>query len=473
LWAKQVQRRAQLAIEDEAAALGVETHHLRAALVLEQIATVATDLELVEEHIAALDNSGSGAAIDLVTAVEGDDPRERAQERLERLTDRLKDRVELAQAELAGDLTINTNIDSREARNAVELLLGSDQPTRDLLRLVELQANWLERIASEESLTPVFLAGTSVLAGTCIGFLRLPDVAELDFDLCIVDEASKATLTEAIVPLSRARQWILVGDTNQLPPIDEDLLRCPNILADNAITKDDVKETLFQRMVDRLPTECQHMLTDQYRMIQPIGDLISIQFYEGRLRSPRTADLDGYPQVVGAPVTWLDTSDLGDRRREQTAGTSRANRAEARLVVEQLTTIDGAIGFGLLRPPPEVTLEVLVIAPYKSQVEELRRQILATDLTRLKVDVLSVDAVQGREADLALFSVTRSNPQGDLGFLGADYWRRINVALSRARYGLVIVGDADFIRTTNGALRGVLEYIEEHPGDCTVRRADK
>jgi superfamily I DNA and/or RNA helicase len=142
-------------------------------------------------------------------------------------------------------------------------------------------------------------------------------------------------------------------------------------------------------------------------------------------------------------------------------------------VVEQLTTIDGAIGFGLLRPPPEVTLEVLVIAPYKSQVEELRRQILATDLTRLKVDVLSVDAVQGREADLALFSVTRSNPQGDLGFLGADYWRRINVALSRARYGLVIVGDADFIRTTNGALRGVLEYIEEHPGDCTVRRADK
>ena len=85
---------------------------------------------------------------------------------------------------------------------------------------------------------------------------------------------------------------------------------------------------------------------------------------------------------------------------------------------------------------------------------------------------MSVEAVQGREADLAIVSLTRSNPQGRLGFLGTDYWRRINVALSRARFGLSIIGDAEFIRGTQGALRVVLNYIEQHPADCEVRRVD-
>ena len=74
----------------------------------------------------------------------------------------------------------------------------------------------------------------------------------------------------------------------------------------------------------------------------------------------------------------------------------------------------------------------------------------------LSVTVMSVDAVQGRESDVAFFSVTRSNPRAELGFIGPDYWRRINVALSRARFGLTIVGDAGFIQGTTGALKKVL-----------------
>lgn len=472
LWAEGVQQRARLAIESDAAAMDVATHHLRAALIIEQLASVTRDIELVEEHIVELDRSGSTAGSELATAVEGTDPRERAQEQLERLASRRDELRTEAQLELGSDLTLDTSLDSADARAAVELLLGDEPRIRELLRLVELQANWLERVASEDSLTAVFLSRTSVLAGTCTGFLRLSDVAELQFDLCIVDEASKATLSEALVPLARAKQWILVGDENQLPPTDEELMRSPELLDSNSITKEDVRETLFQRLVDRLPQACQHLLTDQYRMIRPIGDLISTQFYEGRLRSPRTTELSGYAQVVGAPVVWLDTSGMGERRREHVTGTSRANRNEARLVVAQLSTLDSAVDFGLLMVPGEERLKVLVIAPYKSQVEELGRQVSVADLSHLSVEVMSVDAVQGREADIALFSVTRSNSQGELGFLGPDYWRRINVALSRARYGVVIIGDADFIRTTNGALRGVLEYIQEHEGDCAIRLAE-
>ena len=86
---------------------------------------------------------------------------------------------------------------------------------------------------------------------------------------------------------------------------------------------------------------------------------------------------------------------------------------------------------------------------------------------------MSVDAVQGRESDVAFFSVTRSNSRAELGFIGPDYWRRINVALSRARFGLTIVGDAGFVRGTTGALKKVLTYVETHPDDCELRTAER
>jgi superfamily I DNA and/or RNA helicase len=124
----------------------------------------------------------------------------------------------------------------------------------------------------------------------------------------------------------------------------------------------------------------------------------------------------------------------------------------------------------LIRPETkEKRVEVLVVAPYRSQVDEITRRLARTTLTKLDVTVMSVDAVQGREADVVLVSLTRSNPGGVLGFLGPDYWRRINVALSRARFGLTIVGDAAFIRGTNGALRTVLDYMTNHRDDCQIR----
>jgi hypothetical protein len=470
-WAAKVRARAEAHIASRAKDLGLETTHLRAVLALEQLSALAQDYEAVEERLAKLAPSSASGPTDLVTAIEEENPAESLQARLDHLADRCQELSRVAQTHLAGDLTLPELISSSEARSAIDVLIGDNAGARQLVKRVGLQALWLDSISAEDSLASLFLAGTSVVAGTCTGFLRNKAVGQLEFDVCIIDEASKATLTEAIVPMSRAKRWILVGDTRQLPPIDEDLRRRKDLLEEHNLSSEDVTETLFQRLVEYLPDHSQLALTEQYRMIRPIGDLISNCFYANALRSPNANGLDGYDLVMGRAVTWIDTTSLGEGRRE--FGTqSYANRGEARIIMEQLKTIDAAIERRLIKiGSDEKRLEVLVIASYKSQVDELRRRVAVKSFKHLHVSVMSVDSVQGREADLAFFSVTRSNPRHELGFLGPDYWRRINVALSRARFGLTIVGDAAFIRGTKGALKTVLEYAESHPDDCVVRPA--
>lgn len=477
-WAQIVRKRAEAHLGKRAEAAGIPNAHLRAALALQQLASTLSEISLLQSR-AVLEEAEESDQTELITALEADGSRPTAQERVDALTDLRDELLEDAQGLLGGDLTLSMTLTAQDASNAVDALIGDGEDARALLARLRLQGQWLQRIASDERLATTFLDQTSVIAGTCTGFLRHPAVRHLDIDLCIVDEASRATLTEALVPASRAKRWVFVGDTNQLPPTDEELLRSGEILAEHQLTPEDVRETLFQRLAELLPQHSQIMLSQQYRMVRPIGDLISSCFYEEKLSSIRDEGLNGYDLGYGKPVMWVDTSSLGESRREsapQGKATSYANRAEVRVLIDRLKILNNAIQHKVIKLSKEGNpLDVLVIAPYVSQVTELKVQIapLQNRLTHLSVTVMSVDAVQGRESDVALISVTRSNTGGRLGFLGADYWRRINVALSRARFGLTIVGDAGFIKGTTGALGKVLTYIETHPEDCEIRMAER
>ncbi|MEU4516233.1 AAA domain-containing protein [Nonomuraea wenchangensis] len=469
-WARTIRKRADKHITALARQHGLEERHLRSAFALQELAVVLGDITHVQQRLTEATDHRAGTSS--LTSAEPVDDVVDIESRLEELQAERDILIEQVRHLLGGDLTISTKPSQAEARNAVGAILGPSQDQQSLIDLMDLQAEWLHRVESDRGMLKAFLSSRSVVAGTAIGFLAQRAVRDVRFDLCIFDEASKATATETLVPMSRAKRWILVGDTRQLPPSDEDLLNNKQIMKDFSLTPELVSTTLFQHLANSVPNAATHLLREQYRMIKPIGDLISSCFYEDRLISPRTDQLPGY-DGLGKPVLWINTEKLGDKRREQGGGASLsyANREEARIAANRLQTIDRAVDKGVIKPPNE-RLDVLLIAPYSRQVEELRRKLAPLKLRRLDVTVLTVDAVQGRECDLAIFTVTRSNDKGRLGFLSQPYWRRINVALSRARYGLTIIGDARFCRATPGALREVLLYADSHPDDCEVRDAD-
>ncbi len=308
---------------------------------------------------------------------------------------------------------------------------------------------------------------SDVVAATCVGLVGVPGVDQVPFDLCIVDEASKATPTEVLVPLANSKRWVLVGDQRQLPPFVEHALDHPDLLRRFEISPGDLHSTLFATLAEQLPTACKVQLTNQHRMHPTIGKLISDCFYDGTLTSS-VRDISSTVQVAfDVPVVWYDTSTLSDRR-ERLSGTSVRNFREARIIADLLDRLQFVAG------RQSLTVSVVVLTGYDAQRREILDLITAQELERvnLHVRVATVDAYQGQEADIAIFSVTRSNMAGDLGFLRSE--ERVNVALSRARDGVVIIGDVSFIEGASSRpnpLATVIHHIRLN-GGCVLERVE-
>ena len=344
-------------------------------------------------------------------------------------------------------------------------LLGRDDLSRQCKAIIELAEEWELRFGKSSDFHAALLSDSNVVAGTCVGFMSPKGVQEIEFDVCIVDEASKANVNELLVPLSRARTWIMVGDRRQLPPFADGSMDA-RLLDEYGLDKASATRTLLDYLGDALPSECYAMLTEQHRMRPEIGSLISNCFYEGKLRSRREVTRYQLEHAVVKPVTWLSTSGLPSPG-ETAAKPSFTNISEVKQCIALLKRIEWVAKVRKTR------YSVVVLTGYGAQRTELERAVakVKSDLTCLDVAVHTVDAFQGREADVAIYSVTRSNDQGTAGFLTER--RRLNVALSRAREALVIVGDHGFcssIKATNPFI-DVLQHIASNPAECALEVA--
>lgn len=334
-------------------------------------------------------------------------------------------------------------------------------------QLLKIHAEWQSRFGKDPEFLVALLTRSQVIAGTCIGIASIKGIQDLDFDLCIIDEASKATATEMLVPMSRSKRWIVVGDPKQLPPFEGEIIDKPDLARKYDLNSQDIKRTLFDHLLATLPAECKKILSIQHRMVAPIGDLISECFYDGKLESAKKDTDDSLQIILPKSVTWLSSSNIG-QHQEKRVGSSFTNPCEAAIVTQLLKRLD------FLLKQQRKHYKVAILTGYSSQRMVLNRSIQSEkhNWEHLEVDVNTVDAFQGREADIAVYTVTRSNEKGDIGFLRD--WERLNVALSRGKVALVIIGDHVFCHTSKGdnPLKSVIDYIERYPEDCAIKPFD-
>ena len=279
-----------------------------------------------------------------------------------------------------------------------------------------------EARALERKAVDAVLGRAQVLCATLTA-LGTPPLSRMRFPLALVDEATQAIEPLTLLAFLRADRVLLAGDHRQLPP---------TVLSEEAV-KGGLDRSLFERLVDSHGDQVHRMLAEQYRMNDALLSLISGPFYAGRLRAhPSVAHrtlaevLRPGADVDAPPFLFLDTAGKGFEEAQQARSESYDNPGEADLVAARARALLAA---GL---DPQ---SLAVITPYRGQASLLQAALLGSG-----VEVDTVDAFQGREADAVLVSCVRSNPEGRLGFL-ADL-RRMNVALSRARRHLFLVGDS-------------------------------
>ncbi len=324
---------------------------------------------------------------------------------------------------------------------------GARQETRQEARSLLADARRLEAQAVEDILATadVLCATTTALDSDLLGTRR--------FDLGVIDEACQSTEPGCWIPLQWCRRVVLAGDHCQLPP---------TVVSPEAADQG-LGVSLFERLMVRDGRSLARPLMVQYRMHQAIMDFSSREFYEAALQAHPSvaghvlADLPGVAATAftQAPVEFIDTAGAGFDEEVEPDGESRLNRQEAALVGRK---VQGLLDSGV------VARDIAVIAPYAAQVRLLREQL---SISGLEID--SVDGFQGREKEAVVISLVRANPQGEIGFL--QDVRRMNVAMTRARRKLLVVGDSATL-SGHPFYRRMIEYFEAVGAYRTVWEED-
>jgi len=315
-------------------------------------------------------------------------------------------------------------------------------PERGARQAMRLEAKQMlsEARQIEDQLVERLLNRAQILCATNTGLDR-DLVGKRVYDWCIMDEASQSTEAAAWIPILFANRLVLSGDPYQLPP---------TVISPDA-TNGGFNISLMERLLKRSGPVFSRQLTIQYRMHQDIMGFSSREFYDGSLiadlsvKKALLQDLPGVAsnELTATPVHFIDTAGASYDEIVEPDGESRLNPLEAELVIRKVQAL---LESGL----PEADLAV--ITPYSAQVRLLRERLESTD-----IEIDSVDGFQGREKQAVVVSLVRSNRDNEIGFL--DDVRRMNVALTRARRKLIVIGDSATI-TIHPFYQRLVKYFE-------------
>jgi len=267
----------------------------------------------------------------------------------------------------------------------------------------------------EDKLLDSIISGAQVICTTLIG-LSSSHISNIKFDTVVIDEASQSLEAECWNAILRAKKVILAGDHLQLPP---------------TVKSTEAKKLgLDKTILDRMTSVIHHsyLLTTQYRMNDKILSFSNQQFYQNQLQSGvEVADWS----IDDFPLTFIDTSGCGFEEKKNPDTLSTYNEGELFIIREWLLKERGILNS---------EMSIGIISPYAAQVKLIREKKENDESFReLDIEVNTVDGFQGQEKDMIIISLVRSNEKGEIGFVSDE--RRLNVAMTRARKKLIIIGD--------------------------------
>lgn len=282
------------------------------------------------------------------------------------------------------------------------------------------------------------------------------------FQTCIIDEAAQALEPATWIPILKANRVVLAGDPYQLPPT----------VKSRAAEKGGFNVTLLEKALDisvglrreegenkssgERPQDAafwHSLLEVQYRMNRPIMGYSNEYFYSGKLRAAKLVAERSLPGVpLAESVVFIDTAGTGFEEKLHPRFKSRYNDGELDILIEHMLLLRSNT------PPEDALPTVAVITPYREQMVQAEDRIEAESrLNDFSLTINTVDGFQGRERDVVYLTLVRSNTRNEIGFL-SDY-RRMNVALTRAKKYLIVIGDSGTIGN-DAFFSGFLNYVE-------------
>ena len=289
------------------------------------------------------------------------------------------------------------------------------------------------------------LQTTQAICCTLVGSSH-PVLRGKKFQTAFIDEAAQALEPACWIPILRSHRVIFAGDHQQLPPT----------IKSNEASKQGLAVTLFEKGIARHPG-MSAMLKVQYRMHEAIMKFSSEYFYKGELLAHDSVKGELLQQNE-LPVEFIDTAGCGYNEQQDPETLSRFNEEEARLLIRKVETLVEHVGLEVWLSR-NITLGI--ITPYRAQVDHLNKLVESSEILeaiKKLTTINTVDAFQGQERDVIAISFVRSNDKSEVGFLGDI--RRTNVAMTRARKKLMMIGDS----ATLGAhpfYTALLDYVQQ------------
>ncbi|GAA6382749.1 hypothetical protein I2900191A2_13950 [Intestinibacter bartlettii] len=347
------------------------------------------------------------------------------------------------------------------------LNLHKDIINKDIENIVE---EWNKRLGKLDEFDEIFANDSSIIASTCLGIASRNIVNDMDFDWVIIDEAARATPLELLVPIVRGKKIILVGDHRQLPPVVKtniDKIKLEEV----GIKEYDLEKSLFEEFYSNMNDQTKLVLTSQFRMHPDISKMIADIFYPN---IDITTDIDikqRQHMLEWKPKTikWIDTSRCKDNMETSGGlGQSKKNNKEASIILKELENIESSY-----RKKNISGISVSVISGYNEQKKLLNNLINPNDKSKwknIKIIIDNVDAFQGSETDITIYSLVRNNKKGKIGFLYDN--RRLNVALSRGKNALIIVGNINFAEKADSfrgnPFKDIIRFMKKNKRSCII-----